>query len=221
MLYAAALFISAVDAPVQGGAAAATAPVDAARMAEAVQRYYDDAKDLHARFEQIITTAMGTKKRAAGEVWLKKPGRMRWDYNKPEKKLMVADGQTLWVYEPEDEQAFKQELRSSNLPDSVAFLLGEGRLKEQFDVSNEATPPVGLAQAGEVVLRLMPRRASSAYKSLLFVVDARSGAVNGTVVFDQQGGESRIRFSGLETNKAPDDAKFKFTPPAGTRVLKP
>src|SRR6185295_13512984 len=94
---------------------------DVGETVAAVQRYYDGAKDLHARFEQQLTTAMGTKKRAAGELWFKKPGRMRWDYSKPEKKMMIADGQTLWVYEPEDEQAFKQELKSSNLPDSVAF----------------------------------------------------------------------------------------------------
>ena len=210
--------VVAVDTPLQGGTAAKP---DAARMAEAVQRYYDDAKDLHAHFDQTLTTAMGTKKKASGDVWLKKPGRMRWDYAKPEKKLMVADGQNLWVYEPEDEQAFKQELHSSNLPDSVAFLLGQGKLRDQFDVSVEATPPVGLAQGDEVVLRLAPKRATSAYKSLLFVVDSKSGAVTGTVVFDQQGGESRLRFSAIETNRGTDDSKFKFTPPPGTRVLKP
>ena len=113
----------AVTAPDGGGGAVSPSPAttqDAAQLASAVQRYYDGAKDLHARFEQNLTTAMGTKKRASGDLWLKKPGRMRWDYAKPEKKLMVADGQTLWVYEPEDEQAFKQELKSSNLPDSVA-----------------------------------------------------------------------------------------------------
>jgi outer membrane lipoprotein carrier protein len=222
---AALSFWLAVDTPATqagGTPAPAAAPQpDAEKTADAVQRYYDGAKDLHAKFEQTLTTAMGTKKKATGEVWLKKPGRMRWDYAKPEKKLMVADGETLWVYEPEDEQAFKQELRSSNLPDSVAFLLGEGKLKAQFDVKAEPAPPAGVAQPGEVVLRLVPKRATSAYKALLFVVDPKTGAVNGTVVYDQQGGQSHIRFSALETNKAPEDGKFKFTPPAGTRILKP
>ena len=134
---------------------------------------------------------------------------------------MVADGQTLWVYEPEDQQAFKQELRSSNLPDSVAFLLGEGKLKDQFDITLEKNPGAGLAQPGEVVLRLAPKRASTAYKTLQFVVDPKTGAVNGTVIFDQQGGESRLRFTQIEQNKGVDDGKFKFAPPAGTRVLKP
>jgi outer membrane lipoprotein carrier protein len=203
----------AIAAPEGGG--------DATELTTAVQRYYDGAKDLHTRFEQTLTTAMGSKKRASGELWLKKPGRMRWEYVKPEKKIMVADGQVLWVYEPEDEQAFKQDLKSSNLPDSVSFLLGEGRLKDQFDVSVEKAPPAGLAQASEVVLRLVPRRASSAYKSLLFVVEPKSGAVTATVVFDQQGGQSQLRFTGTESNKGVEDGKFKFSPPSGTRIIKP
>jgi outer membrane lipoprotein carrier protein len=194
---------------------------DATEIVASVQRYYDSAKDLHAKFDQELTTAMGTKKRAAGELWLKKPGRMRWDYSKPEKKLMIADGTTLWVYEPEDEQAFKQDLHGTNLPESVAFLLGEGKLKDHFDVTMEKSPPDKLAQPGEVVVRLVPKRASGAYKSLLFVVDPKTGVVNGTVVYDQQGGESRLRFTSIEANKGVDDGKFKFTPPAGTRIMKP
>ncbi len=211
--------VFAVSFAAPGGEA--PAPPSAAALTAGIQRYYDAAKDLHARFEQVLTTAMGVKKKASGELWLKKPGRMRWDYAKPEKKLMVADGQTLWVYEPEDEQAFRQELKSSNLPDSVSFLLGDGRLADHFDAKVEPAPPPDLAQPGEVVLRLTPKRASSAYRSLLFVTDPKTGAVNGTVVYDQQGGESRLRFSQLETNRGLDDGKFRFTPPAGTRIVKP
>ncbi len=201
---------------------ATAAPVgDPKALTASVQKYYDGARDLHAHFDQVLTTTMGTKKRASGDLWLKKPGRMRWDYAKPEKKLMVADGQTLWVYEPEDEQAFKQDLRSTSLPDSVAFLLGEGKLKDEFDVTMEEKPPADLAQPGETVLRLVPKHATGAYKALLFVVDPKTGSVNGTVVYDQQGGESRLRFSQIEANRGVDEGKFKFTPPAGTRIMKP
>src|SRR5437899_2867549 len=95
----------------------------AAQALAKVQKVYDSTKDLHAKFEQTLESTAGGKKRAAGELWLKKPGRMRWDYAQPEKKLMVSDGSTLWVYEPEDEQAFKQDLRASTLPVQVSFLL--------------------------------------------------------------------------------------------------
>src|SRR5438876_995871 len=96
-------------------------------VAEKMQKFYDSTRDLHARFEQVIDSGSGGHKKASGELWLKKPGRMRWEYVKPEKKLMIADGQTLWVYEPEDEQAFRQDLKSSSLPSAVAFLTGAGK----------------------------------------------------------------------------------------------
>ena len=67
---------------------------------------------------------------------LKKPGRMRWEYVKPQKKLMVADGKTLWIYEPDDEQAYRHDLKGSSLPSSVSFLLGEGRLTDELPIAN-------------------------------------------------------------------------------------
>src|SRR5262245_16265560 len=132
--------------------------VDAAATLAKVQKFYDSTKDLHARFEQTLESGIGGKKKASGEVWLKKPGRMRWDYTRPEKKLMLADGQTLWVYEPEDEQAFKQDLKSSTLPVSVTFLLGQGKLADEFDV--QAVTPPGVGGPGQVVLKLVPKLAT-------------------------------------------------------------
>jgi outer membrane lipoprotein carrier protein len=182
-----------------------------------VQKFYDSTKDLHARFDQVLESSMGTAKKASGDMWLKKPGKMRWDYVKPEKKLMVADGQTLWLYEPEDEQAFKQDLRSSTLPAQVSFLVGEGKLADEFDAT--VVHPKELEEPGTVVLKLVPRTASAAYRYLLFVVDGKTGQVLRTVIYDQQGGTNRLTFSGVELNRGVDDAKFKFTPPAGTKIL--
>ena len=160
---------------------------------------------------------MGGKKKASGEVWLKKPGKMRWDYAKPERKLMLSDGQTLWVYEPEDEQAFKQDLRSSTLPLSVTFLLGQGRLSEEFAIS--LVHPEGIGQPDDAVLKLVPKTPTSAYRYLLFVVDPSSGLVRATVIYNQDGGTNHLTFTGVETNRGVEDAKFKFSPPQGTHIL--
>ena len=61
---------------------------------------------------------------------MKKPGRMRWNYQKPDPKMYLADGDTLWLYEPEDKQAFKQDLKASQLPAALAFLTGKGKLTD-------------------------------------------------------------------------------------------
>jgi len=94
---------------------------------EKVQKRYDSASDFRAHFSQTLTNpTFKRKSTSSGEVLLKKPGRMRWNYQKPEPKMYLADGELLWLYEPEDKQAFKQDLKASQLPAALAFLTGKG-----------------------------------------------------------------------------------------------
>jgi len=210
----------------RGPGGAPAAPKEAQRdpaqdLAARIQKFYETTKDLHARFEQAMETGIGKKRVASGELWLKKPGRMRWEYQKPEKKLMVADGQSLWVYEPEDQQAFRQNLQSSSLPSSVSFLWGQGKLADEFDISVEKSPPAGVGGAGQAVLKLVPKKPTAQYRHLLFVVGEKTGMVSETVIYDQQGGTNHMKFSDVELNKDVKDDRFKFTPPVGTRILRP
>lgn len=183
-----------------------------------VQKYYDSTRDLHARFEQQLTSPARSPQKAGGDVWLKKPGKMRWDYTTPEKKLMVSDGATLWVYEPEDEQAFKQSLKDNALPAQVSFLLGEGKLANEFDPSYTTLDGLG---ANEVALKMVPKTGTAAYRYLVFVVDQKSGMVTQTVIYDQAGGTNRLKFADVKQNGGVDDGKFKFAPPGGTKILTP
>jgi outer membrane lipoprotein carrier protein len=208
---------------------AGTAKPTAAEAVARMQKFYEATTDLHARFDQELQGALGGVKKAAGDVWLKKPGRMRWEYTRPEKKLMVADGTTLWVYEAEDQQAFRQGLKTSSLPSSVTFLFGTGKLTDEFIVTEErppatpgATPGPGAAiDASDLVLKLEPKKATTQYHHLYFVVDPATFGVKETLVYDQQGGWNRIRFSSVETNKGTANSRFDFTPPEGTRIIKP
>ncbi|HWE31243.1 MAG TPA: outer membrane lipoprotein chaperone LolA [Polyangia bacterium] len=190
----------------------------AATVVARVQKYYDATKDLRAKFEQQIDSASRAPSKASGEVWLKKPGKMRWDYVKPEKKLMVSDGATLWVYEPEDEQAYKQDLKGNALPAQVSFLLGEGKLDKEFDAS--VTQVEGLAP-DELALKMVPKVGTTAYRYLVFVVDGKTGQVRRTIIYGQDGSINRLSFVDVQQNKGVEDAKFKFSPPAGTHILKP
>ncbi|MCU1278647.1 MAG: hypothetical protein JWM53_2193, partial [bacterium] len=159
-------------------------PESAATVVARVQKYYDATKDLRARFEQQLESASRAPSKASGEVWLKKPGKMRWDYARPEKKLMVSDGATLWVYVPEDEQAYKQDLKGNALPAQVSFLLGEARLDKEFDAS--LTKLDGIA-ADELALKMVPKVGTTAYRYIVFVVDGKSGQVKQTVIYGQDG----------------------------------
>ena len=164
-----------------------------------VQRRYDSATDFRARFTQTLTSAaMGRKTNSAGAVMFKKPGRMRWDYDKPERASYVSDGNTLWLYEPDDQQAFKQSLSKSQLPAALAFLTGTGKLANR--VRHHAGREEPYAAAGEYVLALSPKVAEPQVKALLFVVDPKTFDVRESVITDSQGNTNDLTFADIKTN---------------------
>ena len=203
-------------------AAAAPAP-DAGRLevgavVDKVQRRYDSASDFRARFTQTLTSAaMGRKTNSAGAVMFKKPGRMRWDYDKPERATYVSDGNTLWLYEPDDQQAFKQALSASQLPAALAFLTGKGKLANEFDITLLDKSPY--AAPGEYALALSPKVAEPQVKTLVFVVDPKTFDVRESVITDGQGNVNDLTFADIRTNTRLPDSDFRWSPPSGVRVI--
>ena len=186
-----------------------------------VQQVYDGTQDLKASFKQVWESAAhGQRRTAYGYVYLKRSGRMRWNYSKPDRKSIVSDGATLWVHEEEDGQVFRQDLKEAGLPTAVAFLTGEAgaKLKEQFTTAVEEGSEGG---PDRVVLRLMPREPTSQYAYLLFVVDAVEWLVCESVVVDHQDGRNRISFWDIRRNTNIPDGKFRFVPPTAVKVIDP
>ncbi|HEY3360072.1 MAG TPA: outer membrane lipoprotein chaperone LolA [Polyangia bacterium] len=183
-----------------------------------MQAFYEKIQDLKADFKQEIQNpTTGRTKQSYGVIKLKKPGKMRWDYSKPEKKHFISDGQTLWVYEPEDQQAFKQELKSTNLSAAVTFLSGKGNLAAEFNF--EFAPAGKYGGKDDYAVKLTPKQPSAQFKSIILVVDPTSFQVKLSVVFTPDGGQSKVWFTGVQLNKKIPDAEFKFTPPSGVRVI--
>ena len=199
--------------------AAGGARLDVKAVVAEVQKRYDGAADFRARFTQTMTSsAMGRKTNSAGEVMFKKPGRMRWDYEKPEKSSYITDGGgVLWLHEPDDKQAFKQKLESSQLPAALSFLTGKGKLATEFDIVFAGKSPYG--SPGDYLLSLSPKAPQAQIKSILFVVDPRTFDVRESVITDGQGNVNDLVFADIRVNTRVPDALFKFTPPAGTRVI--
>lgn len=205
--------------------AAATPPLaaprlDVATVVERVQKRYDGAADFRASFNQTLTnTAFKRRTPSTGEVLLKKPGRMRWNYKAPDPKMYLSDGDLLWLYEPEDKQAFRQDLKSSQLPAALAFLTGKGKLASEFDIAFAKEPPVGGPR--DYVLALSPKQPQAQIKSILFVVDPETFFVRETLIADAQGNTNDLLFSDIKINSHLPDATFHWAPPAGTRVVDP
>jgi len=185
---------------------------------EKVQKRYDSAADFRAHFSQTLTNpTFKRKSTSSGEVLLKKPGRMRWNYQKPEPKMYLADGELLWLYEPEDKQAFKQDLKASQLPAALAFLTGKGKLADEFDIAFAPQSPYGTPR--DYVLSLRPKQAQPQVKEMTFVVDPDTFQVRETVIVDGQGNVNDMVFSDIKVGTGLPDSTFRWTPPAGVRVI--
>lgn len=197
---------------------AADATLDLHTVVDRMQKRYDQAKDFRARFSQSYSRAvMGRSTVSTGSVAFKKPGRMRWDYDKPEPRTFVSNGQVLWLYEPTEKQAFKQDLRTSQLPAALAFLMGKGRITDEFEVTASSDTRYGRPEDYRLALR--PKQPQSTYKSILFVVDGREFTVRESVLVDQQNNVNHFVFTDLKINAKIPDTLFRWSPPAGVRVI--
>jgi outer membrane lipoprotein carrier protein len=185
---------------------------------EKMQKNYDQAKDYRARFSQKYTNiAFNRTKVSTGEVSFKKPGKMRWDYDQPEKKMFLSTGKVLWLYEPEDKQAFRQDLKQSQLPAALSFLLGKGKLSDEFEISLAGDIPYG--RPTDYRLSLKPKQPQATYKSIYFLVDGASFLVNESVLINAAGDVNDITFSDVKVNSKLSDADFTWTKPADVKVI--
>jgi len=115
-------------------------------LAEALHRLqarYEATRTMTADFRQVVESpALAGGIESAGTLAFEKPNRMRWDYKPPDPQLVVGDGETLWIYQPDDHQVIKAPLTEAfraNTP--VTFLAGLGRLERDFAASLEEDRP--------------------------------------------------------------------------------
>jgi outer membrane lipoprotein carrier protein len=212
-LVSAVLVSAAAPTPV-----AAPARLPLPTVIDKMQKNYDQAKDFRAHFSQKYTNvAFNRTKVSSGEVTFKKGGRMRWDYDKPDPQMFVSDGKVLWLYEPADKQAFKQDLKQSQLPGALSFLIGKGKLTDEFDIS--LAGEIAYGSKTDYRLSLKPKQPQGTYKSIYFIVDAKSFYVTESVLVNAQGDINDITFSDLKVNTKVADSVFKWVLPAGVRMI--
>jgi outer membrane lipoprotein carrier protein len=192
---------------------------DATNLATALQRRYDTVRDFSADFEHRYRG--GVLKRETverGIVLIKKPGKMRWEYTAPERKLFVSNGARMYFYVPADKQVTVSDVpEESAAPTPALFLAGRGNLLRDFKVSFADVPEGFLS--GSRALKLEPVSTQNDYEWLVLVVDQTSLLLRGLVAVDAQGGTSTFTFTGLEENIGPADARFEFEVPRGVDVV--
>ena len=188
----------------------------AEQVAAALQAKYDQVRDFSADFTQAYESGVLKRKiTERGKVEVKKPGKMRWDYTQPEKKLFVSDGSRIYLWVPADNQVTTSPVpKQDEATTAVLFLVGKGNLTRDFGVRFAEGAP-----AGTYALRLDPRLPERDYDWLELVVDRESYQIRSLVAADRQGGQSTFQFSNLRENIGLRDNRFNFTIPKGADVI--
>lgn len=199
-------------------APAAAAPTldEAVNALEQAQRRVTDLK---APFRQAaLNKALNQTVEARGTLYLKKPGRLRWEYQTPTPQEIVSDGTRLWIYTPELKQVNVSAAPAALVGPAGSFLQGLGQVREHFEPRflNPAQPTDA---DGLVVLDLVPKRPQPLMTRLIVSVDPRSWLVRQAVIHDELGNTVTVRFGDAVVNSGLSDSLFVFVPPPGVAVV--
>jgi outer membrane lipoprotein carrier protein len=198
-------------------AAALAQGADVKAIATAVDAHYNHLRTLQAEFTELYRGS-GMERTESGTLWLKKPGKMRWEYRSPKEKLFVSDGKTAWFYVPEDRQARKSSAKKlEDLRSPLAFLLGKTELEKELRGLSLA-PDIEPLGSGDVVLRGVPKGLEGQISEIVLEVTPDNRIVR-LIMQEVDGASTEYRFSDQKEDVAIQDARFAFKPPAETEIM--
>jgi len=188
---------------------------DVSQIVRRVQEHYDATADFTAKVEQeLVLTSMDKPLRATGTVAFQKPGKMRWVLEDHERQVIVADGKTLWFFQPEEQQVLKAPFEAafrSTTP--ISFLTGVGRIDENFDVTGDGD------DGQYTYLVLEPKRREGDVGRLRLTVAKGSYDIVVAEIRDPLGNVTRLRFSAIKRNVGLADKLFRFDVPPGVDII--
>lgn len=202
---------------------------DARSIVERFEKKYRSAHTLQATFLQHYRENGKEVRSEAGVAYFGRPGRMRWEYESPERNLYVVDGKWSWFYVPADHSVTRIRAKeSSDWRTPFALLAGEmkvARICERVHTESGARP----VMPGNAVLRCDLRDSrsakgsasgnSSTEDSLLFEVNPGNGELNRILVTDPGGVQVEFLFANWRFDPPLDKRLFSFAPPKGVAIV--
>lgn len=182
---------------------------------ESLQKRYDSTVDFVAEFRQETEfKTLNRTLKAWGKLYFKRPGRMLWRYEEPKGQIVMADGESLYFYQPEQEQVIKSPLKNalrSDIP--LAFLLGIGNLKRDFRATLKSV------EQGYYVLQLGSKREWGGVGKILLGIERNVFDILWARIWDGAGNITTIRFSGMRRGIGLKDSLFRLHLPDGVDVV--
>lgn len=178
-----------------------------------LEAFTNGLKGLDGTFVQTVYDRQGQlKETSSGTVALKAPRLFRWEYVKPYPQLIVADGERVWIYDPDLEQVTVRPQGVEEQSSPLAALVDPGKLDSMFVVEEAGT------RNGLDWLSLTPKQEEqSSFRNAKLGFDGRT--LVSMQVVDALGQRTEIRFDQWQRNPGFEAGTFRYTPPAGVDVI--
>jgi len=188
-------------------------PASAAAGREAIERFSENLRSLDGRFTQQVFDPQGRPvERSEGRIALRTPRQFRWEYQQPYQQSIIADGDHVWLYDPDLEQVTVRVQSHEEQGSPLAALIDPGELDRQFIVSE------GEQKDGLAWIDLESRKPEDAAVSSARLAFNSEGLVK-MVFEDQLGQRTEVTFSQWTRNGALPADLFRFVPPEGVDVV--
>jgi outer membrane lipoprotein carrier protein len=192
-------------------------PVGLHRLAESVDKHYNSLNSLETQFSEQYQGG-GMSRVESGTMWIKKPGKMLWQYSTPRPKVFVTDGKTAWFYVPGEKQARRAAVKKlDDLRSPLRYLLGRSKLEKEFNALSLA-PDQRPINDGGIVLRGIPRGMEDRVSMVLLEVTPEN-RLSRIYIEELDGSQTDFRFKEQKENVPVADSRFSFKPPAGVEVM--
>jgi outer membrane lipoprotein carrier protein len=195
------------------GVSATAGAADTTKLLAGVETRYNRARTLQVRFEQTYEGAQRGPKTESGELFLRKPGRMRWQYTQPAGKLFVSDGKFIYLYTPSNNRVERSKVKESDdLRAPLAFLLGK------LDFQRDFKRFIVRQEGADTWIVAEPRSDRAPFTKVEFRVTPNY-EIRQLIVAGDGASTMDFRFEQEKVNPPLADKLFQFRTPAGAEVV--
>lgn len=177
-----------------------------------LNRFLDTTRTLRADFAQIVVAKNGKRpQQSVGVMMVSRPGKFRWQIDKPYDQLLVGDGEKIWMYDPDLRQVTVKKMDAALGSTPAALLVGGSTLEKNFTLRELGE------REGMEWLEATPKSPDSGFEKLQvgFVGDD----LKAMELFDNFGQVTSLVFSNVQRNPSLPAANFRFVPPVGADVI--
>ncbi len=207
----ASAFAAVVPLGLWTSSALSAAEIDVAKTLRGIEDRYNHIQTLQVSFTESATL-QGRKRTEKGELFLRKPGRMRWQYSTG--KLYISDGKYIYYYNPSENRAEQMPFKEADdMRAPLAFLLGRLNFNDDFKQF------VARPQDDKILITATPKSDKMPYNEVTFLVSADS-VIYWLSVKSQDSSVLEFTFENEKKNPAIAGSMFKFTPPPGVEFVK-